>query len=177
MKTYYILYWFGFSCCLNLKKVQYNRFRESEYRLLAQITRRTISAKRPPPPPDRPITMRIKQSIAKIKRKVCFNNNKKRKSTRKIAKEEGCSTEIVIFFKKCQSMKTYIENVIPILNRDGNRWIGLNFTFQQDCAKPHTCKANIESIKSMGFSYYWAWYLTTLFNGLKSAWLFFLERG
>ena len=46
----------------------------------------------------------------------------------------------------------YIENVLPILNRDGNRLIGSNFTYQQDGAKSHTSKAATETIKSMGFS-------------------------
>ena len=56
----------------------------SVYRWYAHITRGKILAKSPP---GRPRSVRTKQFIAKIKREVCLN--KKRKSARKIAKEEG----------------------------------------------------------------------------------------
>ena len=49
----------------------------------------------------------------------------------------------------------YIENVLTIVKRYGNRLIGPDFTFQQYGAKPHTSKATIEAIKSMGFSLIW----------------------
>jgi len=62
-------------------------------------------------------------------------------------------TNIVILPQKMPfDADFYIEKVFPIVNRDGNRLIGPNFTFQQDGAKPHTSKATIEAIKSMGFS-------------------------
>ena len=230
--------------------------RATIYRWYTKITRGVISAKTPP---GRPRTVRTKQFIAKIKRKVCFN--KKRKSANKIAKEEGCSkttvrrvihedlslkkyiktrvpalttnqiqkrkffsqwirknfnhescrsimfsdekwfdqdgqynrqndcvyaesreaanenygtrpvhkfpfkvmvwagitfngvTEIVILPQKTTfNAEFYIENVLPIVKRDGNKLIGPNFTFQQDGARPHTSKATMEAIKSMGLS-------------------------
>ena len=49
----------------------------------------------------------------------------------------------------------YIINVLPIVNRDGNRLIGPNFTFQEDGAKPHTSIVTIRPIKAWGFAY-WA---------------------
>ena len=64
--------------------------RATVFRWDTRITREQILAKSPP---GRPRTMRTKQLIAKIKRKVCLN--KKRKSANKIAKEEGCSISSV----------------------------------------------------------------------------------
>ncbi len=46
----------------------------------------------------------------------------------------------------------YVENVIPIVKRDGIKLIGENFIFQQDGAKPHTSRFKMESIKNLGFS-------------------------
>ena len=68
--------------------------RTSVYRWYAHITLGQILAKSPP---GRPINVRTKEYIAKIKRKVCLN--KKRKSARKIAKEECCSNMTVRLVK------------------------------------------------------------------------------
>ena len=48
----------------------------------------------------------------------------------------------------------YIINVLPIVNRDGNRLIGPNFTFQEDGAKPHTSIVTIRPLKAWGFAYW-----------------------
>ena len=72
------------------KKLNKTVPRTSVYRWYAHITRGQILAKSPP---GRPRNVRTKEFIAKIKRKVCLN--KKRKSARKIAKEEGCSNMTV----------------------------------------------------------------------------------
>ena len=64
--------------------------RATIYRWYTRITRGAISAKSPP---GRPRTVRTKQPIAKINRKVCLNN--KRKSSNTIAKEESCSRTTV----------------------------------------------------------------------------------
>jgi len=62
-------------------------------------------------------------------------------------------TDIVILPQKMSfDAVFYIENVLPIVKRDGNRLIVPDFTFQQDGAKPHTSKATTEAINSMGFS-------------------------
>ena len=62
-------------------------------------------------------------------------------------------TDIVILPQKMSfDADFYIENVLPIVKKDGNRLIGLDFTFQQDGAKPHTSGTTIETIESMGFS-------------------------
>ena len=47
------------------------------------------------------------------------------------------------FYIKCRIS----DKCIPIVNRDGNRWIGPDFTFQQGGTLPHT----IETFESMGF--------------------------
>jgi hypothetical protein len=61
--------------------------------------------------------VRTKQFIAKIKRKVCFN--KKRKSARKIAKEEGCSlTTIRKIIHKDLSLNTYKKIRVQALTED-----------------------------------------------------------
>ena len=64
--------------------------RAKVYRWYTPITQGAIS---PKSPPDRPRTVRTKQLIAKIKRKVWLN--KRRKSANKIAKEEDCSITAV----------------------------------------------------------------------------------
>ena len=64
--------------------------RAKVYRWYTPITQGAIS---PKSPPDRPRTVRTKQLIAKIKRKVWLN--KRRKSANKIAKEESCSITTV----------------------------------------------------------------------------------
>ena len=63
--------------------------RATVYRWYTCLTRGAVSAESPP---GRPRTVRTKQLIAKIKRKVCLN--KKRKSANKIGKEEGSSITI-----------------------------------------------------------------------------------
>ena len=62
-------------------------------------------------------------------------------------------TDVVILPQKTSfDADFYIENVLPIVKRDGNRLIGPDFTFQQDLAKHRTSKVTTEAIKSMGFS-------------------------
>ena len=46
----------------------------------------------------------------------------------------------------------YIKNVLLIVKRNGKRLILLDFTFQQDDAKPHTSGNSIEKIESIGVS-------------------------
>ena len=59
-------------------------------------------------------------------------------------------TDIVILPQKTSfDVSVYIKN---LLNRNGNKLIGTDFTFQQDGAKPHTSGTTIETLESMGFS-------------------------
>ncbi len=65
--------------------------RATVYRWVSRITKNGISSKTSP---GRPRTVRTKSFIAKIKRNLC--QNKKRKSARKISRDEGCSQKTVI---------------------------------------------------------------------------------
>ena len=63
-------------------------------------------------------------------------------------------TDIVILPQKTSfDVSVYIKNLLTILNRNGSKLIGTDFTFQQDGAKPHTSETTIETIQSMGFSF------------------------
>ena len=64
----------------------------------------------------------------------------------------GVADIVILLQKMTSDADFYIENVLTVVKRDGNRLIGTNFTFQQDGAKPHTSKATTEAINSMGFS-------------------------
>jgi len=46
----------------------------------------------------------------------------------------------------------YIKNVLPIVNRDGRKLIGENFTFQQDSATCHTADISMATIEKLKFS-------------------------
>ena len=45
----------------------------------------------------------------------------------------------------------YVKNVLPIVNRDGRRLIGDNFTFQQDGATCHTADISMATIEKLKF--------------------------
>ena len=61
-------------------------------------------------------------------------------------------TQVVILPQKTTfDSDFYVENVLPIVKRDGIKLIGENFIFQQDGAKPHTSRFTMESIKNLGF--------------------------
>jgi transposase len=59
---------------------------------------------------------------------------------------------VVLPPKQTFTANFYVENVLPIVNREGRKLIGDNFTFQQDGATSHTAEITIETIKNMGFS-------------------------
>ena len=59
---------------------------------------------------------------------------------------------VVLPPKTTYDAKFYCENVLPIVQRDGTKLIGPDFTFQQDGATCHTAKVTMETIKNMGFS-------------------------
>ncbi len=60
------------------------------YRWVDRISKSGVSA---PTSPERPRSVRTKTFIAKVKRNMC--SNKKRKSARQIAREEGCDHKTI----------------------------------------------------------------------------------
>ena len=62
-------------------------------------------------------------------------------------------TDVVILPQKTSfDANFYIQKILPIVKKDGNRLIGPDFTFQQNGSKSHTSRATIEAIESMGVS-------------------------
>ena len=58
----------------------------------------------------------------------------------------GVSDIVILPQKMSFDADFYIENVLPIVKKDGNRLIGPDFTFQRDGAKLHISKATTEAI-------------------------------
>ena len=85
--------------------------RATVYRWVTRITKNGISSKISP---GRPRTVRTKSFIAKIYRNVC--QNKKRKSARKISREEGCAPKSVrLAIRDDLCLKAYKKIRVPAL--------------------------------------------------------------
>ena len=59
----------------------------------------------------------------------------------------GVSEVVVLPSKKSFTADFYIEEIIPIIKRDGNRLIGDDFVFQQDGASSHTSKKTTQAFQ------------------------------
>lgn len=63
------------------------------------------------------------------------------------------ATELVVLPPKTSfDSDFYIQNVIPLVKREGNRLIGKDFMYQQDGATCHTSEAAINAIREAGIS-------------------------
>ncbi|CAF1369238.1 unnamed protein product [Rotaria sp. Silwood1] len=106
-------------------------------------------------PPGCPRTVRTKAAIVKVKNRL---NQKKRVSTRKLAKDmnisrtsiqrilsedlgcacaEGLTTPIILE-NGMMDAEVYINKVLPIALECGDKMLGSDWTYQQDGARPHT---------------------------------------
>jgi len=123
------------------------------YRWVDRISKSGVSARTSP---GKPRSVRTKTFIAKVKRNVCLN--KKRKSARQIAREEGCDHKIVgQVIKQDLGLKAYKKVRVPALTdaRIAQRhlfahWIKDNFNRTNLVASSYsrTRRCSIRTVRS-----------------------------